>query len=80
METGGFYAAKETLASNSSYPDLFYNKIFHELKFIERISYPNTVSYYGLQVYTDRISVILEYCSDPNLRKYIEEGHSLSVE
>ncbi|XP_030753033.1 mitogen-activated protein kinase kinase kinase 4 [Sitophilus oryzae] len=73
--TGEMMAVKEISIQHND--KLTIKRVSEEMKILEGISHENLVKYYGIEIYTDKMLLFMEFCAEgtlENLIKATEEG------
>ncbi|ODV61391.1 mitogen-activated protein kinase kinase kinase SSK22 ASCRUDRAFT_7628 [Ascoidea rubescens DSM 1968] len=71
LETMTSLAIKEIRFPNTGDISTVYSMIEGEISILEQVNHPNVLGYHGLKVYSDRVYLFTEYCSEGALSRYI---------
>lgn len=74
LDTGTLMAVKEVRFQNHQSIGHILRTIKGEMSALERLSHPNVVQYYGVEVHRERVFIFMEYCDNGSLAKLLEYG------
>ncbi|KAI9220529.1 hypothetical protein BC828DRAFT_415610 [Blastocladiella britannica] len=74
LTTGELLAVKEIrIADNANFESLK-AMVTAEMRVMEKLSHPNVVEYYGIEVHRDKVYLFMEYCPNGTLSSLLDEG------